>query len=144
MAFTALHFFGLSTDSTDPRFPSQGLSHLDMQQALVNIKFLAAAATVMDAVGSMPFPAERVNGASLFSVGIDHLLLNLELASVKQDWTRPHQRYTALTYDAFEQLFIILVQWIKVHESSLSMLAEAVVDTSPPSSVLLVNPMASP
>jgi len=114
-----------------------------MQQALVNIKFLAAA-TVMDAVGSMPFPAEQVNGASLFSVGIDRLLHNLELASVKRAWTGPHRWYTALTYDAFEQLFIILVQWIKVHESSLSMLVEAVVDTSPPSSVLLVNPMASP
>jgi len=144
MAFTALHFFGLSTDSKDSQFPSQGLSRLDMQQALINIKFLAAAATVMDAVGSMPFRAEQVEGASLFCVGIDHLLHNLELASVKCDWKGPHRQYTALTYDAFQQLFVILVQWIKAHDSSLSMLMEAVEGTSPPRSVLLVNPMVSP
>jgi len=140
-AFTALHLLGLSPALSSIQFPASGLDWEQMVQALVNIKFMTVDALTPNSAQYMSMPFGLIASISIFTTAIDLILGALEASGLKDEWA-PNLRYTALVFDIFKQLHLMIVIWITLYSSSLAMLAEVQTIDLPPSTVLLLNPVA--
>jgi hypothetical protein len=85
-------------------------------------------------------------GTPLFIVGLVHMLQALEESRLQKEWQGRSIGYTSLTFEVFEQLFIIFVQCQLNFISSNAALAEVTLysqDGSPAASFIAMNPATS-
>jgi hypothetical protein len=145
MTFTALDYYRLVPGATGSRFPSEGLSREEVKTWLSNTHFLLAVASQQDyAVVGPAFPGMSTD--PLFFAGIDWLLKTLDDPTIKSEWPLRSIPFTALVYDLFEDLHLILVKRIMAFQSSHVALADITLNattTMPAMSVLMLNPASS-
>jgi hypothetical protein len=145
MTFMALDYYRLVPEATGSRFPSEGLGREEVKTWLPNTRFLLAIASQQDyAVVGPAFPGMLTD--PLFFAGIDWLLKTLDDPTIKSEWPLCSIPFTALVYDLFKDLHLILVKRIMAFQSSHAALADVTLNattTMPARSVLMVNPASS-
>jgi hypothetical protein len=143
--FTALDFNRLMPESMEAKFHYEGETLEHMRRMLINCKFLFSVASQQDvAVTTLQSPSAP--GTPLFIVGLMHMLQALEESRLQKEWQGRSIGYTSLTFEVFEQLFIIFVQRQLNFISSNAALAEVTPysqDGSPAASFIAMNPATS-
>ena len=143
--FTALDYFRLVPGTTGAKFPSEGLSREEVKTWLSNTRFLLAVASQQDySVVRPTFPGMSTD--PLFFAGIDWLLKTLDDPTIKSEWPLRSVPFTALVYDLFEDLHLILVKRIMAFRSSHAAMADVTLGATamtPATSVLMLNPASS-